>query len=334
MDFTVILEIAIGVVFIWVLLALITSALQEWISQLLKWRPTMLKEAIKNILANDALAEEFYKHPLIKSLHSSGGKREPSAIPNNQFASVVFDLISKAKVTPEKAVDLVYDAGTQDSAAEEAQTAIKTIRDNINGLVKDEGGKFQSLAGALDALLMGVSTNVTKADEAVADARQRVENWFEDSMVRLSGSYKRRTHVFSVIIGIVLAATINADSLAIANHLWREPLVRQALVAQAEQFELPEKQEGQDPKDAATEYYQQLQGLSENISFPLGWSKDAMPETFDPFDISGWPAKIIGILVSGAAAAQGAPFWFDIMKKLLNFRGGGSNEPAKDDEDK
>ena len=322
MDLTVILEIAIGVIFIWVLLALITSALQEWISQMLQWRPKMLEEAIGNILADKDLSEKFYKHPLIKSLHSSGGERKPSAIPSQQFASVVFDL--------------VINAGTSKSKMKSAKEFTKKLRGSVAALKAQQGSNdFRKLAETLDALLIDVSDKANKADAAVADARKRVENWFDDAMVRLSGSYKRKIHVYSIIIGVVLAATINADSLAIANHLWREPLVRQALAAQAEQFELPEEQEGQDPKEAATQYYQQLQGLSENVSFPLGWSKDTMPKPFDPFDISGWPAKIIGILVSGAAAAQGAPFWFDIMKKFLNLRdGGGSTEPAKDNEDK
>jgi len=332
MNFTVILEVAIGLIFIWVLLALITSSLQEWVSQLMKWRPTMLKEAIKNILANDALAEEFYKHPLIKSLHSSGGNREPSAIPNNQFASVVFDLISKTEVTPEKVVDAVFDAGTPDSVADETQTAIKTIRNNINGLVKDKGSKFHSLAGALDALLMDVSTNVSKADDAIADARKRVEGWFEDAMTRLSGSYKRRTHLFSIIIGIVLAAAINADSIAIANHLWRDPIVRQALVGQAEQFDLPTDDASQGAQQDAMQYYEQLQSLSQETSFPLGWTEDNMPKANDP---SGWPVKVTGILLSGVAAAQGAPFWFDIMRKVLDLRGGGgSSKSTKDEEEK
>ena len=330
MNFTVILEVAIGLIFVWVLLALITSSLQEWVSQWLKWRPTMLEEAIKNILADDDLAKEFYDHPLIKSLHSSGGERRPSAIPNNQFASVVFDLISKTEVTSEKVVDAVFDAGTPDSAADEAQTAIKAIRSNIDGLVKDEGSKFHSLAGALDALLMDVSTNVSKADEAIADARTRVEGWFEDAMTRLSGSYKRRTHVFSIIIGIVLAAAINADSIAIANHLWRDPIVRQALVGQAEQFDLPTDATNQAAQQDAMQYYEQLQNLSQETSFPLGWTKDNMPKANDS---SGWPVKVIGILLSGVAAAQGAPFWFDIMQKVLNLRGGGTNRSSKDNND-
>jgi hypothetical protein len=40
---------------------------------------------------------------------------------------------------------------------------------------------------------------------------------------------------------------------------------------------------------------------------------------------SGWALKIFGILITGIAAAQGAPFWFDVLKKLINIRMTGAN---------
>lgn len=35
--------------------------------------------------------------------------------------------------------------------------------------------------------------------------------------------------------------------------------------------------------------------------------------------------KILGITISGLAAAQGKPFWFDVLKKLFNVRSAGNN---------
>lgn len=318
MNFTVILEVAIGIIFVWVLLALIASAIQEWISQWLKWRPAMLEEAIKNILADEDLAKKFYEHRLIKGLHSEGGKRMPSAIPSKQFASVVFDLI--------------ISAGDEDSKVKKAKSVVEKIQKSIDFLKMGESKDISNLAGALDALLIDISDKANKTDAAIADARKRVEDWFDDAMVRLSGSYKRKAQAWLLVIGIALAAAINADSLMIANHLWRDPLAREALVAKADQFQLPENQDNQDAQQAATAYYDQLLLLSDELSMPLGWNQENLPApTF-----WGWLVKIFGILLSGAAAAQGAPFWFDIMRKILDLRGGerGSSESAKDEEKK
>ncbi len=39
-----------------------------------------------------------------------------------------------------------------------------------------------------------------------------------------------------------------------------------------------------------------------------------------PIDVYGWLVKVLGLLMTGAAAAQGAPFWFDLLKRLLSVR--------------
>lgn len=39
--------------------------------------------------------------------------------------------------------------------------------------------------------------------------------------------------------------------------------------------------------------------------------------------------KVMGILLSAFAAAQGSPFWFYILKKIVNIRGSGKNPDEK-----
>lgn len=46
-------------------------------------------------------------------------------------------------------------------------------------------------------------------------------------------------------------------------------------------------------------------------------------------NILGWLTKLLGLVLTGMAAAQGAPFWFDILKKIVNVRGSGVNPDEK-----
>ncbi|HLE91276.1 MAG TPA: hypothetical protein VI753_09010 [Anaerolineales bacterium] len=329
MNLTVLIEVAIGVLFVWILLAAITSAVQDWISQLFKWKSDMLEESIGNILANDNLKKEFYNHPLIMSLHSQGGKRKPSKVPSKQFTSVVFDMLIKAaEENSDKAVDVARKAGTGKSHAKKVESVIEQLRGSIDQLNGNDNSELQGLARVLDTLLIDVSKDVENVDAAIGDARKRVENWFDDAMERVSGAYKRKAQLWSLIIGIVLAGFLNADSLSIANHLWSDPLAREALVAQAEQLRVPPDQLGQDAQKAATEYFNQLQSLSQDLSIPLGWTTDNVPVKGTKDFGNQWALKIGGILLSGMAAAQGAPYWFEIVRKLLSFRSGGASEPA------
>jgi hypothetical protein len=48
-----------------------------------------------------------------------------------------------------------------------------------------------------------------------------------------------------------------------------------------------------------------------------------------PPDLISWLEKIMGLLMTGLAATQGAPFWFDILGKLVNVRGTGANPTEK-----
>jgi len=312
MSFSILLGTAIGVLMVWIMLAGITSQVQEWISQWRAWRPQMLEEAIRNILASDDLTADFYGHPLIKSLHNKQGTRKPSQIPNKQFASVLFDMF--------------INAGTEESVSYDVKTALEKMKTNITAMRANPNEKMRDLAKTMDTILVDVSLDVDKVDRSLAEARQRIETWYDDAMERLSGAYRRRIYIWTIVIGIFMSAVLNADSLAIANTLWTEPLIREALVAQAEKLNLDDLGLPTDSQQGAAQNIENLRSLP----IPLGWTPENMPEAGD---WNGWLMKVGGILVSGLAAAQGAPFWFDLMRKLLNFRLGGGGS-AKKEEDK
>jgi hypothetical protein len=48
-----------------------------------------------------------------------------------------------------------------------------------------------------------------------------------------------------------------------------------------------------------------------------------------PANSTDWNLKVMGILLSAFAAAQGSPFWFDILKKIVNIRGSGKSPDEK-----
>ncbi len=130
-------------------------------------------------------------------------------------------------------------------------------------------------------------------------------------MKRASYFYKENAKTFAFFIGLGLAITFNVDSIDITNQLWREPTLRQSLVAQAQ---VADVNTGPDTVAELETYY-------EDLNLPVGWDSENMPVS-----TSDWVTKAIGFIISGLAAMQGAPFWFDMLKKLLNFKGGSKNE--------
>lgn len=63
---------------------------------------------------------------------------------------------------------------------------------------------------------------------------EQIEERFLDTMNRASGWYKRKAIVISVFWAAVVVVLANADTLSIAHKLWASPLLRDAVVAQAE----------------------------------------------------------------------------------------------------
>ncbi|MEA2008469.1 MAG: hypothetical protein U9O54_05070, partial [Chloroflexota bacterium] len=120
-----------------------------------------------------------------------------------------------------------------------------------------------------------------------------------------------------------------------------EPTARSAVVAEAQSLgSLPEGEETL--KDAVLLIDDKL----EEFTLPVGWAKlDAencatvradeevwalncfvtaeVYPTGMPITPFFWLEKIVGFVLSGAAAAQGAPFWFEILAKLVNMRSSG-----------
>ena len=85
----------------------------------------------------------------------------------------------------------------------------------------------------LSSLLMGIEET---SGDCLQALRANIESWFNDSMDRLSGRYKRRAQWTAFVVGLVIAAVLNVDTISISNQLWREPVLRQAINANATQL--------------------------------------------------------------------------------------------------
>lgn len=270
-----------------------------------------------------------------------------------QAVEQVFDRVEVTSQDVDKILAGI-ESERQQAAGEEEPSAFEQIREGIAIL----GATNPQLQQALESLLLGIE----KGENALAAARESVESWFDNGTERLSGWYKRHAQKMSLVIGVAVAIVLNADTLALTQTLWREPVVRQTLVAQAEAF-AQGNEDGIRPMTSDELAALQLQFTTLNV--PIGWVGTPLPADSSggvsmldgsqkrctllpkspvdyyglkvgnqcypiinapaPNDLTGILIKLFGLLVSGMAAAQGAPFWFDILKKTINIRTSGSN---------
>lgn len=291
-----VLDLAIGLVFIFLLLAIICTTTNEWISGIFDLRAKTLEKAISQLLDDQKNASgktflaEFYSHPLIAGMMAPGkdsSPGHPSYLSSRTFATTVMDLATAGKFGSITFADL--------------ETGIKSLPD---GDVKT----------ALLALIQNAQGDLDKAKGAI-------EQWFDDTMRRASGWYKRHLQVVTVCTAIVLTVATDADTLRIGHLLWTSPTERALLVSQAQnrvtaastqtQIEYPDKNKPLEPRQKLKpDELKTLQSI-------LGWTGE------QPRDLSGWLSRAGGWLLSIIAISLGAPFWFDLLSKLMNVRSAG-----------
>ena len=301
-----ILEIALAMVFVYLLLSLLCSALSEFLESLLRYRARDLQKGITALLANPSLAQSFFEHPLIKPL----GKA-PSYIPSRTFSLALWNMAT--------------------SVAERAPQNVAGVTRNIELLrstvaLLPDAELPSNLKGALVSLI----------DEAGGDfeqARANIEKWYDDAMDRVSGAYKRRTHWILLGIGLAAAVVMNVDSVNIVQTLAHNHDLRATVVAAAENYAktplpTPDPAAAAGDRSAQQQYEEsvkridQIRGEINELGLPIGWSSEPMnvnPRGIPPGP-GGWLLKIVGFILTALAVSQGAPFWFDLLNKIIVIR--------------
>ena len=92
-----ILEVTVGLVFMWMVISIAVMQMNEWFFR--KRRANELFKTIKLMLGSDELTRAFYKHPLIAGIYTNARgriKSLPDYITDSDFTTVLFDLIMKA----------------------------------------------------------------------------------------------------------------------------------------------------------------------------------------------------------------------------------------------
>jgi hypothetical protein len=284
------IDVFIGLAFLYFLLSIVCSSINEAIATALNLRAKTLEAAIRSLLGDDAAAKAFYANwrvgQLCKPARLMLRVKKPSYIPSRTFALAILDAFAPAAETPSQ--DILVRAQTL-----------------VGSASNEKVRKF--LADAL-------AETTTDCDKLMA----AIERPFNQVMERASGWYKRRVQLILFVIALVLAAGINADSFTIGQRLWKDDVLRAAVVTQAQTTVNDTRaacaKAGATPAQAAGNCFSEVKQLD----LPLGWSTTSSPSTAEE-----GLAKAAGILLTAFALALGAPFWFDTLSKLAQLRGTG-----------
>lgn len=314
-SFSAILDVAIGLVFVFLLVSLVCSQINDKIGEWLRMRAKGLEEGLrKYITGQTTLTTDLYANPLIQSLIPEDAwvtqflqdkpllskliraPKNPLNIPPKTFALALFNL-------------LVPNPATGVTTIGELQAAVNNLPAN----------------SPIRAPLL---TIIATANNSVETVRGNLEAWYDSAMTKTTKLYQAHMWRLALAIGLSIAVLLNIDAVGIGANLWTDSALRSSLVAEANKYA-----QGTPEKARALE---QLNALN----LPIGWQVTTAPDAKDwltqlqtlaitpadwatkpgqpPRAIGFWDYvwKLIGFLITGVAGAQGAPFWFDVLKKM------------------
>jgi hypothetical protein len=196
-----VLDLAVGLIFTFLVISLITSATTEAFASAMKLRASTLCQGIKDLLNDEqfnGLALSVYNHALVNSQATGVAQTEaaltakPSYIDATHFANAMIDLAGlSAGLTP--------------------GTTVQDLQAKVNANITDP---------QLNQMFNGI---VTRTGGDIDRIRGEISDWFNSGMTRVAGSYKRKAQFWSFVIALLLTIALNIDTLKIANALWLQP---------------------------------------------------------------------------------------------------------------
>ena len=232
-------------------------------------------------------SNSLYRH--LTQQYSKGAQGTPSYIDSATFQSILFEIILKGE-------------------------GIDKLKEKIDVLPDED------LKNVLNQLLRD-------ADNELDQFKEKIEKWYDDVMDRASGWYKRYIQKILIGVGIAIALVFNAYTFAIYQRLESDPQTLQQVVALAEDF--TQTQENTLVRAVDPSFEQSLESLQALVNnqintvkspLGLGWSN----MDFSEYGAYDWLAKALGYLVTALAISLGAPFWFDLLRKVVNIRSSGA----------
>ncbi len=247
-----VLDVAIGMVFVYLLLSLLCSAAAEVIAGIFNLRAKNLEAGIRSLFSDgfgpggNAFVRQIYEHGLVRALYrdeaidlvpaphvavttlyteptGSAGRQLPSYIPSRTFGLALVDILASGNASAGSGNANPIPAPAEAKPPGNSNPVMASIQNTLDSLPSS------SAKQALQSLLLS-------SNNEVANLQDNFEDWYNDAMDRAAGWYKRQNQWILLGLGLLVAIVVNANSITLARVLWVDPGIREATVRSASDY--------------------------------------------------------------------------------------------------
>ena len=320
-----ILDVVIGLVFVFFVCSMAVSGINELVRKVLNTRAKALWAAISRMLDESELAPQ--PEGLTARLADAPSRGQPlldAGVPSStsgvSLATRVFDHPAIGRLDPARLNRPSRISHIPPTDFARALVDILTPDD-------DDGNKqWDRLGEEIGKLPRPLRSQFQllheEAQGNILQFRQAIEGWFDDGMARVSVWYKKRTRLVMVAYGLLVAVLFNVSAVNVTAELYKNDVVRETVselaATQAAQENIQDCSNRKCVEDEV--------GKLVATGLPVLWrtctdqnDNDVLCGFEDAGAIAG---TISGWLITAAALSVGAAFWFALLQRAFRLRSG------------
>ena len=326
-----IIEVAIGLTFMFLVLSFCATAIAEGLTEWRQWRGRLLHAKLATILGPDLVAH-FYSERRVADLAS--GTAPEVEMPETSKETVLARIrsylakIREARSSKPKSGWFSSTSLSQARAMADRMNARRlpsyipesvfadVILDWLQGIslpnaLRPGAQGSQTVPYALAELWQRMNR---RADGDQVALRAELVSWYQQVTERTTGEFKRKIRIALYAVGFVLVVAVNADTIKIVTTLYGNPQLRAQVAATAEDV----VKNCPNGLERCPEYKDRMrsvltQSARDASSELLGWRPDSEGNYVSFLSPVGWLLTILAI-------GMGADFWFGALKKVVAIK--------------
>ena len=319
MNLTTWIDVAIGLTLIYLGVSLFVTIINEYIAQMLNLRGRQLRAALNKLIDNDAIKQTLLKNPALEPFFTERPKKKGFYVLFDELKRLlaIFFPINRLpsyvdpNILGRMLIGSLPSAGNTHNAASQISATIDKLPDS-------------SLKIQLQAIVRTSGSTIENFSTAISD-------WLDRSLTMMSESYKRNLQIISFGVGLAIAVILNINTITLTQHLYRDKETRDATTSLAIQI-------AEQTNKASFEQCINLprdKFMSDNACAPFKGLVDAIQTRNSTLGLLpiGWPEGVLKLLsatltdwlgwfMTALAVSLGAPFWFDLLNKVVSVRHG------------